>query len=220
MFDFARRVQEAAGDTVRRTAIKAVAGVTGLVAAGFLTAALWSWLATEMEWGSALASLTIGGGLIVLMIILLAASSKRRHQMPTTDDLKREVEARVSLATEAAIVRAKSEANRVIGMAESKAHSLMDEAGSRATKLASGAEQKLFGSVRETARAAGLTSSNVAAARDRVRDEGHQLQQAVDSNAGSITKLVGAFAVGVTLAAALRERGRTNHPDYDVDDLL
>ena len=72
MFDFARRVQEAVGDTVRRTAMKAVAGMVGLMASGFLTAALWSWLANDLDWGSTLASLTIGGGLILLMIILLA----------------------------------------------------------------------------------------------------------------------------------------------------
>ena len=220
MFDFARRVQEAVGDTVRRTALKAVAGVVGLVAGGFLTAALWSWLATELGWGSALASLTIGGGLIVLMIILLAVSSKRKHQMPTTDDLKREVEARVSLATEAAVGRARSEATRMVEFAESKASSLMDQAGTRATKLASDAEEKLFGTVRNTAKAVGLTSSNVTAAKHKLHSGTDQLRQASDSNAGTIAKLVGAFAVGVTLAAAMQERRGHDDLDYDPDDMM
>ena len=219
MFDFARRVQEAVGDTVRRTAMKAVAGMVGLMAGGFLTAALWSWLANDLDWGSTLASLTIGGGLILLMIILLAMAAKRKHTMPTTDDLKREVEARVSLAADAAATRARAEATRIVELAEAKAHSLMDQAGSRATKLASDAEEKLFGSVRNTARAAGLTSSNVTAAKQSFQNGAHQLRQATDSNAGTMTKLVGAFAVGVTLAAAMQER-RHDRMDYDPDDMM
>lgn len=218
MFDFARRAQLAVGDTARRAALKAAAGIVGLVAGGFLTAALWSFLATELGWGSALASLAIGGGLLLITVILLAVSARKKHRMPTTDDLKNEVQARVSLATEAAVARARDEATRMVELAESKATSLMDQAGHRASRLASDAEDKLFGSVRRTASAVGLTSANLHAAERAVKDGGRQLRQASDSNAGSMAKLIGAFAVGVTIAAAIKER-RSADP-YDPDDLM
>lgn len=219
MFDFARRMQLAVGDTARRAALKAVAGLAGLIAAGFLLAALWSFLATELDWGAALASLAIGGGLALIALILIAMSSRQRHAMPTTDDLKREVEARVSLAADAAVARARTEATRMVDLAETKAHSLMDNASYRASKLVNDTERKVFGSVRDTARSVGLTSENLQAAERKVRDGKQQLSQASNSNAGSVAKLVGAFAVGVTLAAKLQE-GRQRDHRYDPDDFL
>lgn len=218
MFDFARRAQLAVGDTARRAALKAAAAVVGLVAGGFLTAALWSFLATELGWGSAMASLVIGGALLAITVILVAVSARKKHRMPTTEDLKNEVQARVSLATEAAVLRARSEATRMVELAETKATSLMDQAGNRASKLASDAEDKLFGSVRKTASAVGLTSANLHAAEHAVKSGSRQVREASDSNAGSMAKLIGAFAVGVTLAAAIKE-SRSRDP-YDPDDLM
>ncbi|CAM3234637.1 phage holin family protein [Paracoccus nototheniae] len=221
MFDFARRIQLAVGDTARRAALKAAAGLAGLIGAGFLLAALWSFLATELDWGAALASLTIGGVLALIAAILIGMSSRRKHVMPTTDDLKREVEARVSLATDAAVTRARTEATRMVELAETKAHSLMDSATSRATKLVGDTENKVFGNVRGAARAVGLSSENLRLAERRLRDGKEQLSQASSSNAGSVAKLVGAFAVGVTLAAKLQEgRQRDAEYDYDRDDLI
>ncbi|TJZ93957.1 phage holin family protein [Paracoccus gahaiensis] len=221
MFDFARRIQLAVGDTVRRAALKVAAGVAGLIAAGFLLAALWSFLANELDWGSTLASLAVGGALLLIAGILIAVSSRRKHEMPTTDDLKREVEARVSLATDAAVTRARTEASRMVDMAETKAHSLMDQASYRATKLAGDAERTVFGGFRDTVRAVGLDSETRQAAGRRVQSGTQQVKQAANSNVGSMAKLFGAFAVGVTLAAKIQE-SRNADPayDYDPDDLI
>lgn len=216
MFDFAQKMQLAVSDRVRGVGIKAAGGAVGAIAVGFLIAALWAFLAHDLGWGSALASLAIGVGLVVIAAILFVIS-KPRHRMPTTDELKREVEARVNLATDAAVLRARSEAARVMDMAENKAHALMDEAGYRATKLASDAERKVFGTVRDTARAAGLTSEKI---RDVKRQATHAraaTSRAANTNAGSMAKLIGAFAVGATLAAKLAER-RQPDPDDEFDD--
>lgn len=139
--------------------------------------------------------------------------------MPTTDDLKREVEARVSLASDAAVTRIRSEADRVVGMAESKAHSLMDQASHRAVKLAGDAERKVFGTVRDTARSVGLTTETLQTAERQLRSGKQQVRQAANTNAGSMAKLFGAFAVGVTLAAKLQE-GRRRDTRYDPDDMI
>ncbi|MBK4217286.1 phage holin family protein [Paracoccus caeni] len=213
MFDYAQRLKLALGDTARRTGLKVGAGAVLVVGLGFLLAALWSWLAHDLDWGPTFASLTVGGGFILIALILLLMARKPKHVMPTSDDLKREVEARVTLAKEAAVERVRGEANRVLDMAGNKATSLMDDASYRANKLASDAERKVMG----VAQSVGLTSDRLSAAGDKVA-------RASDSNAGSMAKLLGAFAVGVTLAAKLQERrrspGRTRREDYDEDDFV
>ena len=195
MFDFAKRLQLAAGDAARRAALKVAAAAVGLVASGFLLAALWSFLAETLEWGAALASLSIGAGLAVIAGLLIGLSSRRRHEMPTTDDLKREVQARASLAADAAMNRARSEALRVADIAEERAHSLIDEASSRATQLAEGAERRLCG----TLGSVGLGSTKPPAA------DGTERPRAPLATTG---RLIGAFAIGVTLAAKIHERNR------------
>ncbi|MFC0200467.1 phage holin family protein [Paracoccus rhizosphaerae] len=200
MFDFARRVQLAAGDAARRTALKVAAAVVGLVASGFLLAALWSFLADTLEWGAALASLSIGAGLAVIAGLLIVLSSRRRHEMPTTDDLKREVQARASLAADAAVDRARSEALRIANMAEERAHALIDEASSRAGQMAEDAERRVSG----TLRSVGLGSTGSPASADRAH---HPLAPSAMTG-----KLIGAFALGITLAAKIQERRR----DHDL----
>lgn len=216
MFDYAQRLQLALKDMARRSVLKAVAGVILAVAAGFLIAALWSFLAHDLGWGSALASLAVGAVFVVVAIALLAASGREAHPMPTKDDLRREVEARVTLAKEAAIDRARAEAERVVDMAGNKAAHLMDEASYRANKLAADTERRVYGAARHAAETVGLTSRNLGAMRSRMDDAGEALTRAGSSNAASMAKILGAFAVGITLAAKLRERSR---PD-DSDDFL
>lgn len=217
MFDYAQRLQLALKDTARRSAMKAAAGVILLVAVGFLIAALWSFLAHNLDWGPALASLAIGALFVLAAVILLAVSKKHKHEMPTTEDLRKEVEARVTLAKDAAIERARSEAERMVDMAGNKAVSLMDEASFRANKLADDTERRVFGAARHAAESVGLTSSNINTARTKVDEATHTLSRANSSNAASVAKLLGAFAVGITLAAKLREGRDTD--DYE-DDIL
>ncbi len=219
MFDYAQRLQLALKDTARRSAMKAAAGVILAVAAGFLVAALWSFLAHDMDWGPALASLAVAALFIVAGLILFMMSKKTKHEMPTTDDLKKEVEARVSLAADAAVEKARSEAERVVDMAGNKVSSLMDEASYRATKLADDTERRVFGVARSAAQAVGFTQSNLDTVRSKVEDAQDTLSRANSTNAASMAKLLGAFAIGVTLAAKLRERDDEDDYDYQ-DDIL
>lgn len=136
MFDYTRRLQLALGDMLRRSAMKIVAGAVIAVGVAFLVAALWTWLAYGLGWGSMLASLAIGGGLLVIGLLILLLAKTPRHQMPTSDELKREVDMRVGLATDMATERARGEAARMVSMAESKLFSLFGGAKKSARKAA------------------------------------------------------------------------------------
>lgn len=217
MFDFAHKMQLAVKDRVRGTGLKVGAGLLGAVALGFLVAALWSFLAHELGWGSTLASLAVAGLLLVLAVVLIVAS-KPRQPMPTSDDLKREVEARLSLAADIAADRARTEAARVMDMAGNKAHAVMDEASYRASKMANDAERRVFGTVRDTMQAVGLTPERRRDAKRSVRNASASAKRAVNTDAGSMAKLIGAFAVGVAIASNLSERRKRS--DIDPDDLL
>lgn len=220
MFDYARRLQLALGDSARRTGLKAAAGGALLLGAGFLIAALWSWLATGLGWGSSLASLAIGCLFVAIGVVVLATAARSRHAMPTTDDLKREVEARLSLAADAAVNRARAEAARMADMAENKVQSLVDGAEFRASKLAADAERRVYGFVRDTAQGVGLSDDRLRAARAGAKDAGAAVSRAAASNPGSMAKLIGAFAVGVTLAARLKQGRRSRPEQHDPDDFL
>lgn len=215
MLDYVQRVQRAAADTARRSALKAAAGTVFAVALGFLVAALWSWLAVELQWGATNASLAIGGGFALIAVVMLVISSRPRHEMPPTDDLWREVEARVSLAAGAASDRIQSEAARMASMAEHKVNSVMDQAGFRANRLANDAERRAQSFVRDTAQTVGLTTGNIAAARNRADAAADRVSTAANSNAGSMAKLFGAFAVGLTIAAKLKESRDSRVDPYD-----
>ena len=107
MFDYVNRLQLALGDKARRAGMKAGAGVALLIGAGFLLAALWSWLAWQLDLGPTYASLIIGGVFALIGLIVWASGSKERHAVPSTDDLRSEVETRLSLAADAAIDKVK-----------------------------------------------------------------------------------------------------------------
>lgn len=217
MFDYAQRLQLALKDTARRSAMKAAAGVVLVVAVGFLIAAIWSFLAHNLRLGPAVASLIIGGLFVVVALILIAMSKQPKHEMPTTDDLRKEVEARVTLAKDAAVDRVKAEAERIVDMAGNKAVSLMDEAVYRANKVADDTERRVFGVARQAAQHVGLTSENVDAVRATLHGAKDGVSSASNSNPANIAKLVGAFAIGLTLASKLR--GQTEHTYYE-DDIL
>ena len=217
MFDYAQRLQLALKDTARRSAMKAVAGIVLAIAAGFLIAALWSFLAHDLDWGPALASLGVAALFILIGIVLFVLSKRTKHEMPTKEDLRKEVEARVTLAADAAVERARAEADRMLDKAGNKVTSLMDEASYRANKLADDTERRVFGVARNAAQAVGFTSGNIQTVRHKVEDARDTLSRANSSNAASMAKLIGAFAIGITLAAKLREQ--QDDDDYE-DDIL
>lgn len=179
MFDYTHRLRLAAGDTVRRSILKIVAGLIIAVGAGFLIAALWSWLAIRLDWGATYASLAIGGGLFVIGAIILLIAAKPRHRMPSSDELKREVEAQINHAADVASVRARYEAERMVGMAEDKVYGLFGGAGDQIRRSMKGA--------------------------DHMR---RKVSHASNSNNGNMVKLAAAFAVGVALASKLSSKNR------------
>lgn len=179
MFNYTRRLQLAVGDTLRRSVLKTIAGVIIAVGAGFLIAALWTWLAVSLGWGATYASLTIGGGLFVIGGIILLIAANPRHRMPSSDDLKREVEAQINQVADAASNRARYEAERMVGMAENKVFGLFGGAGEQIRR--------------------GMNDA------DRVR---RKVAHVSDSNAGNMVKLLAAFAVGVTVASKLSGNSR------------
>lgn len=209
MFDYVRKLQLAVSDMGRRVGLKAAAGVVALVAAGFLIAALWTFIARTLEWGPLAASLIIGVLFGVVAAVLLSMSNNVKHPVPSTDELKREVEARAKLASEAAMDKAKEKAREVVDMAENKVHGLIDTATYKASSLVDDAEARVQTFTREAVSSVvhktGLDSGVV----DDVKDFVQDLRS---SRAGPAVGVLGAFAVGLGIAAAL---GRRDHGSYE-----
>ncbi|MRX51252.1 phage holin family protein [Paracoccus sp. S-4012] len=205
MFDYARKMQLAVSDMGRRAGLKAGAGVLGLIAAGFLLAALWTLLARTFGWGPLWASLAIGVLFLVVAGILWGMSSNVKHPVPSTDELKREVEARATMAAEVAMDKAQVKAREVVDMAENKAMSLIDQARYKAEAFVNDTEAKVQRFTRQTvdntARKVGLTP-------DLVDDAKDLAERAKSSRAMPAATVIGAFAVGLTLASRLGARLR------------
>nr|WP_252727211.1 phage holin family protein [Paracoccus sp. C2R09] len=176
-------------DSFRRAGLKAAGGVVAAVALGFLVAALWSFLANDLDWGSTLASLAIGVLLLLIALIVILSARKRRHEMPTGDDLKREMQARLAVAKNAAVDQARSKFDDVV--------------------------QPL----RDSAAKVGLAPSTAASARSGMVKGTEQVHDMAETNLGSMGKLIGAFAVGLTIASAIRDRNRDEEEDDFYDDL-
>lgn len=200
MFDYARNMKLALTDSLRRTGIKAGGGVVIALGAGFLVAALWSFLATELGWGAALASLTIGAVFVAIGVAAMLLAGKSRHAAPTADDLHAEIAARLDLATDAAMGKLRGEVDHFVDRAGAQVNGLVDR-------------------VQDGAAAVGLTNRNVNAAVDAVHDAGVQARAAANTNAGSMAKLIGAFAVGVAAASKVQDWRQPPRDAWYDDDL-
>lgn len=218
MFDYARNMQLALSDAGRRVAMKAAAGAVFALAAGFLLAALWTFLARNLGWGSLGASLAIGILFVIVGVVLLSMSKKVEHPVPSTDELKAEVETRLSLATDAALEKARVKATEVVDTVENKVHTLMDNAAYKAEKFASDAEAKVQGFTRnvagQAAQKVGLTPGFFADAQNTVDRVKH-------SDMVTIPPLLSAFAIGIAIANRIKGRRQSDdhHDDrYDDDD--
>lgn len=220
MFDYARNMQLALTDVARRTALKAAAGVVMAIGAGFLIAALWTFLARNLDWGPLGASLAVGLLFVVAGVVLIMRSKKVEHPIPSTEELRAEVETRVSLATDAALEKARLKATEVVDNVENRVHSMVDEVSYRANKFAEDAETKVQGFARDMA---GEAASKVGLT-PRFLSEAHEtLDRVKSSNAATIPPLIGAFAAGLALAQRLqawrqRDDADTYDEDYDYDD--
>lgn len=217
MFAYARNMQLALGDKLRRAGLTAGAGVFLLIGLGFLLAALWTWLAHHLGWGALGASLAIGSGFVAIGLILLLLARNERHPLPTPDELKTEVEAQVSGMADAAIARvsgaadqvverATGKASRLMGLAGQKARSATDDLAYRADRYADRAESQAYRTARQS--------------EDALRGAARRDDQGADSRAptATIAPLLGAFAVGITLASRLRawrNRDKAHPQDWD-----
>lgn len=218
MFDYARNMQLALSDAGRRVAFKAAAGVLALIGAGFLVSALWTLLAHDdyLGWGPLWASVAIGALFVIVGAVLVSMSRTVKHPVPSTDELRAEVETRVSLAADAALEKARVKATEVVDTVENRVYSLVDNVSERANQFADTAEAKVHGLTRNVAgtaaRKVGLTPQFLSDAQDTIG-------RVKESNAATIPPLIGAFAVGIAIASRVQSwRHRDDDGDYDADD--
>ncbi len=217
MFAYTRKLQLALTDRLRRAGLMAGAGVALLIAAGFLLAALWTWLAHYLHWGPLWASAAIGAGFLLVGLILMAAGRKERHRTPSTDELKAEIEQKLTLAADIAVERVSNLADRTIERASEKAaavverasqrvHSVADSLTYRADRFADQTEARVMGAARRAGENASRKLGLPTDAAERV------VKGATESRAAPFVPLIGAFAVGMTLASRL---GRRDDEDWD-----
>lgn len=222
MFVFARNMQRALADKARRAGLAGVAGVLVAVGAGFLVAALWSWLAHDLGWGASRASLTVGVVLMVIAGICLALARRERHPVPSVDELRAEIEQQVNLAANAAVARATElagnamdtatrKAGELMERAEQKAHSVADNLSYRADLVADRAEARLVGAARRVGERA---AEGLGGGRSGAGGAGAGLRS-----------VLGAVALGLTIANRLRARrgaperaGRRPAEDWPAED--
>lgn len=236
MFNYTRNLQLAASDMARRLSLKAGAGVIIALGLGFLLAALWTFLAHNLKWGSLNASLAIGGVFVVIGLIVLMLGSRQRHRMPSPDELKSEMQEHLSLATDAVLDRVSDRAERALDSAQHRVEGAIDLAHTTANNVMRGAEQKVcslvdtvsFGANRFAGKAEaraqqaghqardfaeeklGLTPERLESASTRISEGAQRVKS---SNLAAVAPVIGAFAVGMTLASRLRERWRDEEDD-------
>ncbi len=213
MFNYTRNMQLALTDKLRRAGMAGVAGLMFLVGAGFLIAALWVWLADHLGWGAMGASLTIGGGFLVIGVAILLGAGKERHPTPTTEELKAEVGeqmnlmadaaiAKVTDATNASLNRASQKVTRIMGLAGQKARSAADEVAYQADRYVDRAEAGAYRMARKASEAMDHRSK---ADPDGSPDTAPDAAPDDSGRLGGVAPLIGAFAVGLTLASRFRE---------------
>lgn len=212
MFDYLDRLQLALGDKARRTGMKSGAGAVAGVGAGFLLAALWSWLTWGLDLGPTVASLIIGVAFLIIALIIWLAASRHSHPMPTGEELRSEIEARLNGMADAAIDKVKSRAEDAVDGARSRVFSIFGSAGSTTQEKAEGSAEAMSDIARETSQKGGET----------LKDMRETLDRAVETKAGPAIGLAGAFTLGVVIASALsRSRNKDDfyyYDDWDEDD--
>lgn len=218
MFAYGKKMQLALSDKLRRAGLMAGAGAVLLIGAGFLLATLWTWLATHLGWGPLWASLAIGAGFSLIGLILLLLASRERHPTPSTDELRSEIEERANLMVDAALNKATGAADAAINRATQKATRLMGAAGQRVQAVS---DQVAYGADRFADRAEAQAQTAAHRVREAAESGLGTASAALDeaaaragrSRTAAVAPLIGAFAVGLTLASRLR--GRRHQDDWD-----
>ncbi|UXU80146.1 phage holin family protein [Paracoccus sp. SMMA_5_TC] len=228
MFNYTRNMQLALSDKLRRAGLGAGAVGAVVVGVGFLISALWIWLAHHLHWGPLGASLAIGATFVAVGLIALAGARRERHPMPTTDDLKSEVAQNLTLladqavdratgVADAAINRASEAASQLVERTGQKVHSVADTLAYKADLLAERAESRVVGSARRSGEA---IMDRLGIAPQTLRKAQDGLSRGGKSNAATLAPLLGAFAVGMTLASRFQDWRHRDEVDdwHDADD--
>lgn len=230
---FAQKLDLFVRDLARRVSMKVAAGILILLGSGFLLAALWTWLAHGLHWGPLYASLVLGVVFLMIGLIIIATTGKSRHLPPTPAELRADLEERVSVATGVVFDRVTSSAEHAMDRVQTKAGQMADAAGNRvkrmvdsvsygADRLAGGAESRFVGAARraneEITEKLGITDEQ----KERIAEGFERTKTRVkSSNLAAIAPVIGAFAIGLTLAQKLAARGQDDgedHDEYDDDD--
>lgn len=221
MFAYTHKMQLALSDKLRRAGLAAGAGVVLVLGAGFLLAALWTFLAHHLHWGPLGASLAIGGGLVLIGLICVIMAKSERHPTPSTDELKAEVQeqlhlmadtalSKASVAADTALERASDKAVHLMDRAEQKVHLVADDLGYRANRMAENAEARVFGAAR---RVGEDTAARFGIAPGASRRTAETLGRLRQSNAATLAPVLGAFAIGITLASRVQDWRHRDDPD-------
>ncbi|MFD1881524.1 phage holin family protein [Paracoccus pacificus] len=204
----------ALADTARRTGIKAAAGVVAAIGAGFLIAALWTFLARReyLDWGPLWASVAVGGVFVVVALIVMSMAGRVRHQPPSVDDLRDEMQTRVNLAMSRAADQAEAKVYEFANLAENKVKGLVDSVGFKANDLANRAERKVESLTRDAGetvvRATGMSPETV------------NMLGSFGKRAAVLPPLIGAFMIGMKVAERVQDwryANQSDDDDYDDD---
>ncbi|WP_245948560.1 phage holin family protein [Paracoccus lutimaris] len=201
-------MQLALTDKLRRGGLMAGAGAVLLVGLGFLLAALWTWLATYLEWGPLWASLAIGAGFVSIGFVLMLMAAREKHPTPSTDELRAEIEERANLMVDAALDKASQKATRLMDAAGQRVQTLSDRVVYGADRYADRAEAQAQAAAQRIREA---SDSGLKVASETLEDVTARVKH---SNTAAIAPLIGAFAIGLTLASRLRNRHRGDD-DWD-----
>lgn len=231
MLPYVVNLKAALEDTGRRLALKSGAGVLILIGVGFLIAALWTGLAYHLHWGAMWASVAIGGVFVVIGLIVLATSGGQRHRVPPISQLTADMNEvvrtsattaidtvmdRVGAKTDETVNKVRATAERVAGQASQTFHSMVDNVAYKANSLADGAEARAQSFAHKAedraAKAMGMSTPEL---EDRIAEG---VDRAKSSNLAAVAPVVGAFAVGLTLANRLWGRRDDNDALIDEDD--
>ncbi|WJS85860.1 phage holin family protein [Paracoccus sp. TOH] len=227
MFDYTRNLQLAVTDRLRRAGLMAGAGAVLLVAAGFLLAALWTWLAYHLHWGPLGASLAIGITFLLAGLVMMLMARHERHRLPRTDELKAEIEQKLTIAADIAVEKATGAADAALEKASQKASHLMQQAEQRVHAVADGISYKADrfadraeARVQGAARSAGENAARrLGLPPDAMQRLSGRLGEMSQSRAAGLAPLIGAFAVGMTLASRVQAwRHRDGGDDAEWDD--
>ncbi|MFV0410373.1 MAG: hypothetical protein ACK5LJ_11965 [Paracoccus sp. (in: a-proteobacteria)] len=202
MFDYVNQMQRALGSKAKRAAIKSGGAAAILLGTGFLLAALWTWIASEL--GAIYASLILGGVFTAAGLAIWIFATSVRYPVPGTDELRRQVGEQVDLVADVVAEKLRTRAHDAMNNAQTRFTSLLGASPDRMSDEAEEDPQDLRDSAADLA---GQASETIQQARET-------FERVAASRAGPAIGVAGAFAVGMILAGVLRKRRDPRDDEY------